>query len=349
MRSSTLAQRFSLQGPLILAPLGGGPCTPELVSAVCNHGALGSIGAAYMDADTLREFTQKVRSQTTRPFALNLFIPAPDPVLTDAQIARALAATAGDRQELNLPSPQWTAPFAEDFEKQFESMLSLKPAVFSFVFGRLAPEQLHACQCRGIFTMGTATTLEEALALEATGVNAVIAQGFEAGGHRGIFDDKADDPEIGVLDLVRACAKRLQIPIVAAGGLMSGADIARVQDAGADAAQLGTAYMNADEAGTSKPYREELTRAKSTRITRAFSGRWARGIENRFMREMDKKSEAILPFPAQNKFTRDLRTASAQAGKADFLSLWAGTGVGQIRSAPAGAITEDLLREWREA
>jgi nitronate monooxygenase len=191
--------------------------------------------------------------------------------------------------------------------------------------------------------MGTATTLEEGIALEESGVDAVVAQGFEAGGHHGIFDPAIENPGMGVAALTRSLVAQLKIPVIAAGGIMDGNGIAAMLALGAQAVQMGTAFLLCREAGISQPYREALLKkgVKKTQITRAFSGRWARGIENRFMREVGKTPEAILPFPAQNAFTRDIRTKSAQTGSSDYLSLWAGEGVDLIRP---DLTAEELIR-----
>lgn len=338
-------ERFSLRMPLILAPLAGGPSTPELAAAVSEAGGLGSLGCAYLKPEQIEGEVRQLRRFSAKPFAVNLFVPAMEPALSASRIDNALSATRGYRRELGLPDPVVRPPFAEDFEAQFETVLRLRPAVLSFVFGVLTREQVAACRSAGIALIGTATSLDEARRLEAD-VDAITLQGLEAGGHRGIFDDEADDPGVRCLDLVRACAREIRVPLIAAGGLMTGAHIKAALDAGAETAQLGTAFLLCPEAGTSKPYRHALSTArKPTRLTRAFSGRLARGIENRFLLEMENHPEAILPFPAQNAFTRDLRRASTEQGKPDFLSLWAGTGVDDLRAMPAAELVECLRRE----
>lgn len=342
-----LVRRFSLKLPLIGAPLAGGPSTPRLTAALCEAGALGSLGAAYLAPDQIESEAAEVRARTSRPFAINLFIPGPEAVFSDARREAALAATAPYRRELGLPEPRLAPPYTEDFDRQFERVLRIKPAVLSFVFGLLDPEHAEACRQAGIFMLGTATTPEEAKALEASGADGVVLQGVEAGGHRGIFDPAAEEPGIHAFDLLDRCVRETNLPLIVAGGLRTGADLRRAVARGAQAAQLGTAFLLCDEAGTSAPYRRVLSEAKTpTRLTRAFSGRWARGIENRFLLEMEGRGEAILPFPAQNVFTRDLRRASAAQDLPDFLSLWAGVGTEKIRTGPAAEIVADLQREF---
>lgn len=349
--TNELMKRFDLKLPLILAPLGGGPSTPALAAAVSNSGGLGSLGCAYLSPDLIIQEIQKTRELTKRPFAVNLFVPAEEPVLDEMSLHRALKATKIYRDELELEKPDFKPPYAENFDAQFEAMLREKPAAFSFVFGSLDRKYLEACQREGIYTMGAATTLDEALILQEAGVDAIVAQGVEAGGHRAIFDAKKDDPQIGVLPLVSLLKDHIRVPLIAAGAIMNGHGMKAAIDLGAQAAQLGTAFLLCDEAGTNKAYRLFLldTQQRATHLTRAFSGRLARGIENRFMMEMKDKESAILPFPAQNAFTRDIRGKAAQLRRPEFLSMWAGEGVAQIRTMKAAELVQVLAAEFTEA
>ncbi|XGC82073.1 NAD(P)H-dependent flavin oxidoreductase [Bdellovibrio bacteriovorus] len=327
-----LSAILGLKYPLIVAPMAGGPSSPELVIASCEAGALGSVGAAYLDKTAIKEFVSKVRAKTQNPLAINLFIASNLPKISDVALAKAVQQTQKYRDEFNSLAPTLEPPYEEDFDKQFEMILELKPAVFSFVFGCPPDEYLSAAHKAGIYTIGTATTAEECQRLEDAGVKAVVLQGFEAGGHRGIFDPNIDDPNISLADLIKQVRGKTKIPIIGAGGIMNKIDVATVLQSGADAVQMGTAFLATKEAGTSSPYRNKLLSSadRKTKLTRAFSGRLARGIENRFMNEIDTDPSSILPFPAQNKFTRDLRSASVAANSAEFLSLWCGTGRGEL-------------------
>lgn len=338
---------FNLRGPIVIAPMGGGPTTPELVAATCNVGALGSVAGAYLSPDQIDETVTRVRTLTQRPFAINLFTPMPKVKPSQDEINKAIEGAREFRLELDIPDPSLQAPYHPDFEKQFVSVLKALPKVFSFVFGLLEKHYIKECSDSGIYTIGTATTLDEAQALQESGVNAVIVQGVEAGAHRGIFSPNADDPGIGTLELTQLTSSKLRIPVIAAGGIMTGEEIARVLKAGAQAAMLGTAFLLCPEAGTSEPYRSALAKPgnKKTRLTRAFSGRLARGIENRFMQKMDADPSKILPFPVQNAFTRDIRNQAMKKEKSDFLSLWAGTGLAKIRQMPAGDLVKTLFVE----
>lgn len=340
-----LCERLGIEFPLVVAPMAGGPTTAQMVAASSNAGVLGSLGAAYYSPEQIEFEIASVRAMTSRPFAVNLFAPPPEVHVPSADLARAIDRTRRYRDELALPNPDLKPPFHPDFEKQFEVILKTKPAVFSFVFGLIDRTLLAECRKQNIYTIGTATTVNEGIALERSGVDAVAAQGVEAGGHRGGFDPDAEDPNIETLDLTRALAARLKIPILAAGGIMDGRGIVAALRAGARAAQMGTAFLLCEEAGTAPPYRRALTSNRiETRLTKVFSGRRARGITNRFMKEMEKHPADILPFPAQNAFTRDLRKKSAELDASDFLSLWAGEGVDQIRQTLS---TTQLIRELK--
>jgi nitronate monooxygenase len=325
--------------------MAGGPSSVALVAETTIAGALGSVGAAYSSPAAIEEFAAKVRQRTDRPFAINLFVPHPTPKVTAGQIERAIAQTALYRSELGLPTPQFTEPYEEDFDAQFEAVLRIRPAAFSFVFGLLPPEYVRAARKKKIVLIGTATMPEEAAALEDSGADAVVLQGIEAGGHRGIFDADGVDEEIGAIDLLKTSLVKVRVPLIAAGGIMTSSDARSALQAGAQAVQMGTAFLVCEEAGTSAPYKQKLLNdaGRKTKTTRAFSGRLARGIENRFMNEMEARASGILPFPAQNKFTRDMRGASAARGSADFLSLWSGTGQGDLWRGPARELIASLF------
>jgi nitronate monooxygenase len=217
--------------------------------------------------------------------------------------------------------------------------------VFSFTFGILPREMLDACRKAGIATMGTATTVAEARALEQSGVDFVCAQGAEAGGHRGTFDRDAEPPLIGTLALVPQVVDAVRLPVIAAGGIMDGRGFAAALALGASAVSLGTAFLRCPEAGTSAPYRAALRQARdeATVITRAFSGRAARGLANRFTREMS--GAPIAPYPIQNALTREIRAAAAKLGDPGFLSLWAGQAAALAREMPAEELVAQIVRE----
>jgi nitronate monooxygenase len=235
------------------------------------------------------------------------------------------------------------------FDEQLAAALDSGAAVFSFTFGLLPASAVTAIKGRGMFLIGTATTVAEAVALEQAGVDAIVTQGSEAGGHRGTFAAPFDMGMVGTLALVPQVVDAVTVPVIASGGIMDGRGIAAALALGASAVQMGTAFLTCDEAGVPDAYKEAILRTceHETRLTRAFSGRPARGIINRFMTEVDRAdaTEAILPFPLQNALTRPLRNAAAQQGRADYLSLWAGQGMRLARRQPAAALIARLAHE----
>jgi nitronate monooxygenase len=342
---TALTQRLGLDHPIIQAPLAGGGDTPELVVAVCEAGALGFIGAAYLTPPQIVETTRAVRARTTRPFGINLFAPLPAPAVV-SDPGPVLARVAPFYAELGLPPPTLPASGGVAFDEQLAMVLDSGAAVFSFTFGMLPASAIESIKARGMFLIGTATTVEEAVALEHVGVDAVVTQGSEAGGHRGTFAGPFDMGMVGTMALVPQVADAVTVPVIASGGIMDGRGIAAALVLGAAAVQMGTAFLTCDEAGTPHAYKEAILQAREheTRLTSAFSGRPARGIVNRFMTEVEH-ANAILPFPVQNALTRPLRTMAAQQGRAEYLSLWAGQGVRLARHQAAAALVARLAHE----
>jgi nitronate monooxygenase len=344
--------RFGLAHPIVQAPLAGGGDTPALVSAVCEAGGMGFIGAAYLTPQQIDQAAREVRSRTRRPFGINLFAPQSDsePASDPGPALRRLAPFF---EELGLSPP--TAPPApsDTFAEQLEACLSSGASAFSFTFGLLPVSAIEAIRVSGMYLLGTATTVEEATMLAKAGVDAVVAQGSEAGGHRGTFAGAFESAMVGTMALVPQIADAVRVPVLASGGIMDGRGIAAALALGASAVQMGTAFLTCDEAGVPETYKQAILQAREdgTRLTRAFSGRPARGIVNRFMTEVDGAagSEAILPFPLQNALTRPLRTAAAKKGDAGLLSLWAGQGVRMARRQPAAELVVRLARETAAA
>jgi nitronate monooxygenase len=343
MKPNAFTGRLGVRHPLVLAPLAGGPSTPALCAAVSEAGGLGSYGAAYLAPGKLREEIRAIRAATSRPFAVNLF--ADDGVAADEPtFATASEALARFRAELNLP-PKTPPASPVTLREAFAVILEERVPVFSFTFGIPPREMLEACRKAGIATMGTATTVAEARALEQSGVDFVCAQGAEAGGHRGTFDRDAEPPLIGTLALVPQVVDAVRLPVIAAGGIMDGRGFAAALALGASAVSLGTAFLGCPEAGTSAPYRAALRQARddATVITRAFSGRAARGLSNRFTREMS--DAPIAPYPIQNALTREIRAAAAKLGDPGFLSLWAGQAAALAREMPARELVAQIVHE----
>jgi nitronate monooxygenase len=349
MADGNLLKRLGIKFPIIQAPMGGGLTTPELIAAVCNAGALGSLAAAYLTPDQILDEFRRIRALTDKPLNINLF--AGGYAMEAVPDTRSMMSLLEEIHEtLGLPAPVLPSLPPDPFPNQFEAVLEARPEIFSFTFGIPSPDAMKRLQQRGIPAFGTATTVEEARLLEKAGVAAVVAQGAEAGAHRGTFLGSFESSMIPTLDLVVAIRSAVSVPVIAAGGLMNGRDIARTFAVGAAAAQLGTAFLPCPESGAPEAYQRAIlsARADTTIITRAFSGRPARGLRNTFIDKLQGKENSILPYPLQNALTRPMRAAAAKANNAGFLSLWAGQGVTRARSLPAAELIVCLIAEIKE-
>jgi nitronate monooxygenase len=249
--------------------------------------------------------------------------------------------------QLGLPPPLLPPLPSDPFAAQLEAVLEERPPGFSFTFGIPSAAQIAALKKRGIAVVGTATTVQEARRLAEAGVDAIVAQGAEAGAHRGSFAAPFEESMVPLAALLHGICKDVALPVIASGGIMDGRDIAAAQKLGAVAVQLGTAFLTCPESGAPTAYKNALLKAKkdTTVITRAFSGRPARGLTNRFIAMVAGKEDAILPFRQQNDLTRPMRNASGQQGIADFISLWAGQGVARVRQMPARDLVAVLIKE----
>lgn len=332
--------------------MAGAVSSPELVAAVSQAGALGSFGFAYTPPEAMRRAAEKVRALTDLPFNLNLFAADQPGDIAPAAQRGALEALAGYHAELGLPAPEPVhAPYAPDFEEQLAAAEAIRPPVVTFHLGLMPCERVRRLQRLGVRVGGSATCVAEAERLQALGVDFIVAQGAEAGGHRGSFLRDPYEAMTGTLALVRMIVQRVRIPVVAAGGIMDGAGIAAVLALGAQAAQLGTAFIPCPESGAPQVHKERILAAREdeTLVTEKFSGKPARGLANRFVREMQHRAAPQLPFPAQNALTGALRAAAARAGNPDFVALWAGQAAALARALPAAQLVATLEAETLEA
>lgn len=342
--NTRLTERLRIRYPIIQAPMAGGPTTPELVAAVSNAGGLGSLGAGYLQPEEIRSAIQEIRTLTDRPFAVNLFIP--QPVKEDPDpIARANTLLAPYHQELGLetpPSPDLAG--LPDFTEQLEVILEEAVEIFSFTFGVPQTEELEALQQRGVITLGTATHLLEAIVLEESGVDMVVAQGVEAGGHRGTFVGAAEQGLVSTTALIPVLAQHLRIPIIAAGGIMDGRGIAAALALGADGVQMGTAFLTCPESGAHPGHKDLLSQGTeiTTVLTRVFTGKTARAIKNRFIADLQSHEAELPGYPIQHVLTRDIRQAAARHNHPEFMALWAGQGCTLCNNLPAA----ELIAHW---
>jgi nitronate monooxygenase len=343
-----LCDLIGIEHPIIQAPMAGGPTTPELVAAVCEAGALGSFGHAYTQPDVMREDSRAVRRRTARPFNLNLFAaPVPAEPGPDAQRA-AIDALRDLFERRGIPLPvRVPPPYAPDLQAQIEAVLDARPAVLTIHLGDLPAATVARLHGLGIRIGGTATSVREARRLESLGVDFVVAQGAEAGGHRGTFLGPAEHAMTGTLALVRQVVRAVAVPVVAAGGIMDGAGVAAALALGAQAAQLGTAFLVCPESGAPEVHRKAVLAmdGDETAITLAFSGKPARGVRNPFIDAAEREGWAHLPFPAQSQLTAPLRQASVREGTAAFFSSWAGQAGSLARPLPAAALVRTLVDE----
>ncbi len=339
--------------PIIQAPMAGGATTPELVAAASNAGALGSLAAPLLSPQIMFEQIDTIRALTQRPFTVNLFVqqtPQPAPEI----IAQAIDLLKPVWEPLGWTTLPLPAKWCEDFSAQLDALIAARPAAASFTFGILTREQVERLHAANIFVIGTATSAAEAQAWQQAGADAVCAQGIEAGGHRGTFIGAQEDGP-GTMALVPQIADAVGLPLIAAGGIMDGRGIAAAFKLGAQAVQMGTAFLACSESGIHPAYKQRLIDAGMappaalTKLTRCFSGRYARGLANRFIDIMQPVERQLPPYPIQNALTGSIRAQAGKTGDTEMMSLWAGQGVGMVRAMPAAQLVETLVAEWRHA
>ena len=349
MRTVTeVSRRLHLDAPIIQGPFGSGLSSVELAVTVTESGGLGSFGVHHLDGAGIRDIATRIRARTQRSFALNLWIPhqaADDPQLTDAQWNGALELLRPWFEELRVPLPERPARFMPRFDEQLETVLELKPPVFSFVFGVPGAEALERCRRAGIITIGAATLPEEAKLLADAGVDMIVATGMEAGGHRVSFVREPEHCLTGTMALVPAVVDAVRVPVIAAGGIVDGRGVAAALTLGAGAVQIGTAFLACEESNATPLHRQMLfsEAARRTSLTRAFTGRLARSIHNEFIERLHGKETMLPPYPVQAWLTARLREAAVKAGRADVISLWAGQGAGRLQHRSAAELFKSLV------
>lgn len=339
---------LGIEHPIIQAPMAGGPTTPELVAAVCDAGGLGSFPGGYLSPGEIDSAIRKIRTLTNKPFAVNLF--APEKVRrrkTSARVMKKLAEIAGE-VGAQLPGAEEEPDFS--FEEQLGVVLDDNVPVFSFTFGIPKRKHIKELRKRKATVIGTATCVAEGTMLEEAGCTAIIAQGSEAGAHRGTFASTGGAPMIGGISLVPQLADKVGVPVICSGGIMDGRGIVAALALGASAVQMGTAFLSCSEAAVSAPWLDALLNSEdtSTVLTRVYTGKYARGIKNRFFDEMVKLEDKVPAYPIQNYLTRPIRIASRAKGDSQFMSLWAGQGSPMSRKCTAGELVRLLVSESRE-
>ncbi|MFD8593470.1 nitronate monooxygenase [Kitasatospora sp. NPDC059646] len=333
---------FDWEVPLIAAPMAGGPTTPELVAAVNGAGGLGFLAAGYRTVDDTLEQIRRTRELTNRPFGVNLFVPAApsDPGPVAAYRERLLPEA--ERWGVDLPAG--TRVDRDDWEAKIEALLREPVAHVSYTFGLPGQDEADALRAAGIRQVGTVTSPDEARAATALGLDALVVQGPEAGGHRGTHRAEDTPGTLPLLELLAAVREVTPLPLIAAGGLGTGAAVAAALRAGASGAQLGTAYLRTDESGASPAHRRALVELPDTTVTRAFTGRPARALRNAFVARHDAHAPAA--YPEVHHLTQPLRAAAARRGDTDGMHLWAGTAHALAREGGAADVTRAL---WEDA
>ena len=333
----------ALRVPIVQAPLAGGASTPALTAAVVDAGAFGFVAAGYKSAYALRDDIRATRELSAGPFGVNVFVPGrPTARGRYERYIEALRDEAG-RQGVALGEPH----FEDDSWEAKLLLLEDDPvAAVSFTCGCPPADVVARLQAVGSTVWVTVTDVDEAQGAAAAGADVLIVQGIEAGGHRASFVDAEGAGDYGLLALLQLVGARVDLPLVASGAIASGGALAAVLSAGAQGSQIGTAFMRCPEAGTSPAHREALAADTPTRLTRAFTGRQARGIVNRFLSE--HSADAPLAYPEIHHVTAPLRAAGRAAGDADMINLWAGQAHELAREAPAAEVVAALAAEARE-
>ncbi|TNF68022.1 MAG: nitronate monooxygenase [Gammaproteobacteria bacterium] len=341
-----LTHRIGIKYPIIQAPMAGGATTAELVSSVSNYGALGSLGAGYLSADQINNTINNIYKLTEKPFSVNLFTPEAHTATTQ-HMQKVCDVINQCSDILGVITEPVAAPYAPVFEEQVSVLLAKNVPVVSFTFGIPSLEIINQFKKINSVVIATATSLEEACLLENYQVDAIVIQGSEAGGHRGSFLDKAENSLIPLADLLNQVIAKVNLPVIASGGIMNGASIAKLMRLGASATQLGSAFLCADESGIHQAYKKLLLEQTedTTTLTSVFSGKLARGLNNQFIQCMQKHRQIILDYPIQNKLTTKMRNEAKKQGNTDYMSLWAGQNIHLATQLSAKDLLDKLISE----
>ena len=339
---------MGIQYPILQGPFGGNLSSAGLVAAVSGAGGLGGYGAYTLSPQEIVEVDRQIKAATDKPYNMNLWISdadAPGRAVTDEQYERAKQLFQPYFDEAGIPLPPRPAPFKPKFEDQVQAILDIRPKVFSFLFGAPSADILEQCRKRGILTAGAATTPDEAIFLEAAGVDMIIASGFEAGGHRPSFLATAESSTTGTFVLLQLIREKVKLPVIAAGGIADGRGIAAALALGASAAQIGTAFLACDESNASPVQRQMLfsDAAKYTTLSRAFTGRLGRGLTSRIAQELAGHEKGILPFPLQRIFMSSLQKAALDQQKWELVLFWSGQVAPMLKHTRAKELMQSLI------
>ncbi|NMO94914.1 NAD(P)H-dependent flavin oxidoreductase [Paenibacillus lemnae] len=353
MLNNDTTKQLNIQYPIVQAPMAGGITTPNFVAEVSNNGGLGMIGAGYLTPSQTREQIREVKQLTSNPFGINLFVPNQFEITHDT-IESANRLLHSIHQQLNIEEFGIEVPESNQIMRSFVDQLQVvieeNVPICSFTFGLPSKEVIAELKQHQITVIGTATTVREAVEVENSGMDMVVVQGSEAGGHRGNFIDNHEDSLIGLMSLIPQVAECVSIPVIAAGGIMNGRGVIAAMILGAEAVQMGTAFLTCTESGAHDIHKEAILNAQEdqTTLTRAFSGKWARGIKNNFISEM-KDHERLLPdFPIQNMLTQRIRKTGSEQRNPEFMSLWSGQSPGLAQHQTVKKLMRDIVSEMKK-
>ncbi|TCN54660.1 nitronate monooxygenase [Flavobacterium circumlabens] len=347
--STKITQLLGIPYPILQGPMGAGFSTAALLAAVSNAGGLGSYGAYTLTPEEILEAGKAIKELTNKPYNINLWVNDVDKTLVNyppEKLEKIKLLFKPYFDELGIPLPDLSADIPSKFEKQVDTLFEIKPAVFSFIFGIPSKEILNESRRLGIKTIGAATTLEEALALEEAQVDAIVASGFEAGGHRPSFLRPAQDSFTGLFTLLQQLKAKTKTPIIAAGGIIDAKGIAAAMTLGADAVQLGTAFMVTEESGATPLHKQVLLSgtANPTTVSKSLTGRMGRLLSNRISDAVPFETE-VLPFPLQTKLIAPLKAAALSQGKTEMISFWSGQNTSGLKHYSADGLMKALITE----
>ena len=351
---NVLTKLLNIEYPIIQAPMAGGITTSRLVAAVSNSGGLGMIGAGYMNPNQIRELIREIKQLTSNPFGINLFVPNEFHV-TENEVSSAQQKLNLIRELLHLDRKEsMEIPTVSDvfknFTEQIQVVMEEKVPICSFTFGVPSKQVIAELKQSNIILMGTATTVREAVENENAGMDLVVVQGCEAGGHRGSFANGDDESLIGLMSLIPQVVDSVRIPVIAAGGIMDGRGLRASICLGAKGVQMGTAFLTCVESGAHQVYKEAILHANEneTVLTRSFSGKWARGIKNKFIVEMIDYEPSLPEYPVQNTLTQDIRKTSASQNNPEFMSLWSGQSPRLAKNQTVESLMKNLIAEAKK-
>ena len=351
MIKNKMTELLNIEFPIIQAPMAGGVTTSNLVAEVSNSGGIGMIGAGYMTPGQIREQIREIKQLTSSPFGINLFVPN-EFTYTENEIKSASKLLQPICEQLHIDQNDRTEiptskHLFETFYEQIKIVIEEKLPVCSFTFGVPSIELIAELKQHNIILMGTATTVEEAVEIEKLGMDMVVVQGSEAGGHRGDFMGEDQESLIGLMSLIPQVVDHVSIPVIAAGGIMDGRGLMAAICLGAKGVQMGTAFLTCIESGAHKVHKEAILHAKEDQLvlTRAFSGKWARGINNKFITDLKNHEESLPNFPVQNTLTQHIRKAASSQNNPDFLSLWSGQTPRLAKNQTVETLMKDIISE----